>query len=105
VEQCKQAQQQRQALGLMQVRKVAADDVGMNWSGLVSPQLNILCGTRYLAKLISYYGGDIKNALAAYNWGMGYFDRVNKDLTKAPLSTQNYVRIILGTYKSLQGMR
>lgn len=54
---------------------------------------------RYDTYLLKRYGGDVRKALAAYNWGMGNLD---KDIAKhgaqweryAPTETQNYVNKI-----------
>lgn len=57
---------------------------------------------RYDAFLLKHYGGDVRKALAAYNWGMGHVD---KDIASAkksgtdweaglPKETQNYLRKI-----------
>ena len=52
--------------------------------------------TRYDTFLLNRYGGDVRKALAAYNWGMGNLD---KDIAKngqnweshAPQETQDYI--------------
>jgi hypothetical protein len=52
--------------------------------------------TRYDTFLLKRYHGDVRKALAAYNWGMGHLD---KDIAKhgdqweqyAPKETQNYI--------------
>jgi len=49
---------------------------------------------RYYRDLIKRYGGDVKKAVAAYNWGMGNVDR--KGLGAAPAETRGYMSKVLG---------
>lgn len=42
------------------------------------PLTNILCGTAYLASLLTSFGGDHEKAIAAYNAGPGTVDRFDK---------------------------
>lgn len=60
------------AIGLMQVTKGAASDVGANWSTLFNAANNIDAGTAYLAKQIKATG-NIFDGLAAYNQGLGAY--------------------------------
>ncbi|CAM2168042.1 Transglycosylase [Burkholderia latens] len=56
---------------------------------------------RYMQSLMKKYGGDIRKALAAYNWGPGNLD---KDIAKnggqwdshLPIETRNYIAQIAG---------
>jgi soluble lytic murein transglycosylase-like protein len=62
-------------------------------------------GARYDAYLLKRYGGDVRKALAAYNWGMGNRDqpRLDADIAAhgddweryAPKETQQYISKIL----------
>lgn len=54
-------------------------------------------GRQYIDAMRSKYGGDMKKAWAAYNWGPGNLDAAiekhgNGWLAKAPAETRNYVR-------------
>ena len=55
------------AVGLMQVRPVAAEAAGMPGADLADCATNIKAGTRYLARLIDRYG--VFDGLRAYNCG------------------------------------
>lgn len=54
---------------------------------------------RYDAFLLKHYGGDVRKALAAYNWGMGHVDKDVAEAKKSgkdweaglPKETQNYL--------------
>jgi len=56
--------------------------------------------SRYDSFLLKRYGGDVRKALAAYNWGMGNLD---KDIAQnganweahAPMETQNYINKVI----------
>ena len=63
------------AIGLMQLRPSTAEavaaEIGLHWTGpalLFDPVANVQLGVAYLARLMARYG-EIKTALAAYNWG------------------------------------
>lgn len=49
---------------------------------------------RYYRDLIGRYGGNLENAVAAYNWGPGNVDR--KGLGAAPPETRNYIDRVRG---------
>jgi len=69
------------ALGLMQVHRIAAEDVGMaaDWDALkaaidaqdqtTAATLGLQIGTAYLAKMLMEFGGSEAWGLAAYNQG------------------------------------
>ncbi|MCD6281381.1 MAG: lytic transglycosylase domain-containing protein [Deltaproteobacteria bacterium] len=61
------------AIGLMQVMPETARDMGIDdpWD----TRQNIVAGTRYFARLLKHYKGDVRLALAAYNAGPGVVDR------------------------------
>ena len=66
---------------------------------------NIEGGTKQLKKYLKMYNGNIEMSLMAYNAGQGTVARrgvtsVN-DLYKMPKETQNYVKKVMATYKSL----
>ena len=66
---------------------------------------NIEGGTKQLKKYLQMYNGNIEMSLMAYNAGQGTVARrgvtsVN-DLYKMPKETQNYVKKVMATYKSL----
>jgi soluble lytic murein transglycosylase-like protein len=56
------------ALGLLQIHKDAATEMGFVWAELKDPEKNIDCGVGYLAKQIKRFG-TIPIALMAFNQG------------------------------------
>lgn len=69
------------AVGLFQLTKGAAKDSGITDLQRYSPVHNMQAGVKYLAQLRDRYGGDIEEALAAYNNGPGNIDRGNYKIT------------------------
>ena len=61
------------AIGLMQLMPGTADAMGVE--DPFNPEQNARGGAKLLARLIKKYGGDVRRALAAYNWGSGNVDR------------------------------
>lgn len=61
------------AMGLMQLMPQVADNLGVD--DPFDPYQNAAAGAKMLARLIAKYGGDVRRALAAYNWGAGNVDR------------------------------
>ena len=88
------------AIGVMQLLPSTAADLGVNPYDL---QQNITGGVRYLAQMLSEFGGDQAKALAGYNWGaenvqtaISAAAQAGDDwLSHAPSSVQNYVKSIL----------
>lgn len=67
------------ALGLMQVHRAAATEVGGDWDALAAAiaagdrlraaELSLAPGTRYMAKMLKARGGAVDWALGSYNQG------------------------------------
>ena len=88
------------AMGLMQLMPGTAEGLGV--TDAFDPAQNVDGGTRYLAAMLGRYDGDIRLALAAYNWGpgavssRGLTDLTDPDqLAGIPKSTQAYIERIL----------
>lgn len=79
----------RGAVGLMQLMPDTARELGVDPT---DPQQNIAGGVRYLAQRRDARGGDMRTALADYNWGMGNVDR--KGLAAMPPETRDYLSIV-----------
>lgn len=81
------------AVGIAQFMPATA----IEWLGSVEaaldPQKAIPGAAKYLAWLIRKFNGNLKAAVAAYNWGIGNVQK--KGLDNAPLETRNYVAAIL----------
>jgi len=86
------------AMGLMQLMPDTARGLGV--SNAYDPEQNVIGGTRYLKGLLERYNGDVKLALAAYNWGMGNLERSTGNL---PEETRNYIARIMKSYGRGQG--
>ncbi len=85
------------AMGLMQLMPETARELGVD--DPYDPRQNILGGTRYLRQLIDRYGGDVRTALTAYNWGMG---NVARHPGKPPAETVAYVERVSRRYRELK---
>jgi soluble lytic murein transglycosylase-like protein len=77
------------ARGLMQLMPETAAELGVTNS--FDPTQNIMGGTSYLSRLLDRYRGDVKLALAAYNWGMG---NLEKRPDVMPLETKNFIAAV-----------
>lgn len=78
------------AIGIMQVRPIAARDVGVNPEDLRDPNVNIDAGLRYLKKALTETG-DPRLAVVYYNAGPGTLQAFDQggDL---PQETEQYLR-------------
>lgn len=65
---------------------------------LRDPRINEVFGKRYLNRLIRENGGDVRRALAAYNWGQGNVNDWNGDPSRLPDETQGYLNSIGAMY-------
>ena len=64
---------------------------------LLDPKVNMEIGTSYLNYLSGEYGGNIENALMAYNWGRGNVDKLlSGQPLRIPKETQKYVDQVTG---------
>jgi len=83
------------ARGLMQLMPETAAELGV--TNPFDPTQNIMGGTSYLRRLLDRYRGDVKLALAAYNWGMG---NVEKSPDKLPAETRSYIGRVSQHYRA-----
>ena len=99
------------ASGLMQLMPATAVDTEstVKRADLLTPDVNIRVGTKYLKKMLNHFNGNIAMALAAYNAGPGAVDRwikegrANKGLLEFVESipfreTREYVGSIIRNY-------
>jgi soluble lytic murein transglycosylase-like protein len=82
------------ARGLMQLMPGTAADLGV--TNPFDPAQNIMGGTSYLRSLLDRYRGDVKLALAAYNWGMGNLEKRPEAM---PRETKNYIAKVESYYR------
>ena len=78
------------AMGLMQLMPDTVRGLGV--SNAYDPEQNVMAGTRYLKSLLDRYNGDVRLALAAYNWGMGNLERSTGSM---PEETRSYIARIM----------
>ena len=80
------------AQGLMQLMPALAAELGV--TDPFDPRQNIMAGSKYLAALLAYQGGDVSLALASYNAGPGAVARYGGI---PPFDeTRRYVKTIVG---------
>jgi hypothetical protein len=87
------------AMGLMQLMPSTADDLGVK--NPYDPVENVNGGVKYLKQLLDRYSGNVKKALAAYNWGPGNLEKYGSR-GNMPRETRNYLRIVTDRYKKYQ---
>lgn len=78
------------ARGLFQFMPGTAKDLGIN---PLDPSQAANGAARYLRQLLNQTGGNLEDALAAYNWGIGNVQK--KGRAASPLETQLYVPKVL----------
>jgi soluble lytic murein transglycosylase-like protein len=57
---------------------------------------NIMAGTRYLRQLLDRYQGNMRLALAAYNWGIGNLEHQPGSM---PKETKDYITRVESYYR------
>ncbi len=82
------------AQGLMQLMPATAAELGV--TNPFDPAQNVMAGTRYLRQLMDRYQGNVRLALAAYNWGMGNLEKKPDAL---PKETREYIARVEGRYR------
>lgn len=82
------------AQGLMQLMPSTARGLGV--TDAFDPEQNVMAGTRFLKDMLQRYGGNLDEALAAYNWGPGNVDRHGTD--RLPRETRAYLGKVKGFY-------
>jgi soluble lytic murein transglycosylase-like protein len=87
------------AQGLMQLMPSTARGLGV--SDPFDPEQNVMAGTRFLKDMLQRYGGNVDEALAAYNWGPGNVDRHGSD--HLPRETRAYLGKVKGYYSQYVG--
>jgi hypothetical protein len=83
------------AQGLMQLMPRTAAELGV--TNPYNPAENIMAGTRYLRQLLDRYAGNVRLALAAYNWGMGNLEKRPEAM---PRETRNYISKVESLYRT-----
>jgi len=92
-----QAVSSKGAVGLMQLMKATAADVGV--SNRYDPRQNVFGGARYLRRMLDRFNGDPELALGAYNAGPAAVEKYNG--LPPYKETKNYVDKVLKTYEEL----
>ncbi|MFW5410790.1 lytic transglycosylase domain-containing protein [Pectobacterium brasiliense] len=82
------------AKGLFQFMDGTAKDMGLSGGDVFDPSKSASAAAKYLRQLLNSTGGDIVQALGAYNWGIGNVQK--KGLMNAPDETLNYIPKVMG---------
>jgi soluble lytic murein transglycosylase-like protein len=86
------------AQGLCQLMPRTSDELGV--AHPFDAMQSALAGGAYLRGLLTHYKGDMRLALAAYNWGRGHLDHAralaaSDDAVRLPAEVDRYVRAVL----------
>ncbi|ALX94891.1 hypothetical protein AV650_15620 [Serratia fonticola] len=81
------------AKGLFQFMDPTAKDMGLKGDDVFDPEKSAAAAAKYLSQLLQQTGGNLQEAIAAYNWGIGNVQK--KGLGMAPAETRNYVPKVL----------
>ena len=80
------------AVGLMQLMPGTAKALGVNPR---DPAQNLAGGTEYMRQMLARYGGNVPEALGAYNAGPGRMDAFLAGKATLPNETKNYIASVL----------
>jgi membrane-bound lytic murein transglycosylase B len=80
------------AIGLMQLMPDTAASLGVDPN---DPAQNVAGGTAYINQLLRKYGGNVPEAVGAYNAGPERMDRFLAGKATLPSETQNYISSVL----------
>ncbi|MDR1041503.1 MAG: lytic transglycosylase domain-containing protein [Deltaproteobacteria bacterium] len=83
------------AKGLMQLMPGTAREMGVD--DPFNPLQNIWGGARYLKRMLDRHGGNLRKALASYNWGPGNVDRHGAG-GNLPRETRRYIEVVTANY-------
>lgn len=88
------------AAGLMGLMPPTAKDMGV--TNILDPQQNIMGGAKYLRQMIDKYG-NLDDALSAYNWGPGNFDKYKAgQIKQMPNETAQYPDLVAGHFGKIK---
>lgn len=87
------------AQGLMQLMPSTARGLGVK--DPFDAEQNVMAGTRFLKDMLHRYGGNVDEALAAYNWGPGNVDHHGTE--RLPRETRTYLAKVKGYYSEYVG--
>ncbi|MCT4713257.1 transglycosylase SLT domain-containing protein [Enterobacteriaceae bacterium H11S18] len=77
------------AKGLFQFMDGTAKDMGLRGNEVFDPEKSAQAAAKYLSQLLKLNGGDLRKALASYNWGIGNVQK--HGLALMPQETRNYI--------------
>lgn len=93
------------ARGLMQIMPRTAELLGCRYEELYDPAVNIPCGVKFIAALLTYTKGDLLRAVSGYNGGSHSTERsplLGGRIADNP-ETRNYVKKVLAYYEAYKG--
>jgi hypothetical protein len=88
------------AIGEMQLLPETARSLGVNPYDQAE---NIRGGAMYLQKMYARYG-NLRDTLAAYNWGPGNVDRALRENKQFPSQVEDYISKVEGRYGRMSGL-
>lgn len=93
------------AAGIMQFMPKTARSMGLEVSDSVDerndPIAAIDAGAKYVARQLKRSDGDMRVALAKYNWGSGNWSKWESGKKEMPDETSNYIGDVMGVRKAL----
>jgi hypothetical protein len=90
------------AIGLMQLMPGTAKSLGVNPYDAAQ---NVAGGTVYINQLLSHYGGNVPEALGAYNAGPGRMNKFLAGKATLPDETKAYIARVMGRAGATSGIQ